>query len=106
MNTLRRSFISSLIQDESLKAIDVTFSELQKIVHLIFIAGEDYQLSDREKDIVESKINKVKDVIKIYTNKNYFEMHVSRLQDRTVPLKKRFMEYIKIKFRLSKLSSY
>ena len=60
MNTLRRSFIYSLIQDESLKAIDVTFSELQKIVHLIFIAGEDYQLSDREKDIVESKRNKVK----------------------------------------------
>ena len=55
MNTLRRSFIYSLIGDETLQAINVTFNELQKIVHLIFIAGEDYQLSDREIDIVESK---------------------------------------------------
>jgi hypothetical protein len=56
MNTLRKSFIQSLIEDPALAAINVTFVELHKIVHLIFIAGEDYQLSEREKLIVESKI--------------------------------------------------
>ena len=30
-------------------------AELQKIVHLLFIAGEDYDLSEREKVMLESK---------------------------------------------------
>ncbi len=34
----------------------IGFVNTQKIVHLIFIAGEDYQLTEREKVIVESKI--------------------------------------------------
>ena len=30
-------------------------TELQKIVHLLFIAGEDYDLSEREKVMLEGK---------------------------------------------------
>ena len=56
MNTLRSSFIHSLIEDEALKAIQVTYYELHRIIHLIFIAGEDYQPSEREKEIIESMI--------------------------------------------------
>ena len=54
MNTLRRSFIHSIIQDEKLKLLNVSFYELKKIVQLLFIEGKDYQLSDREREIVES----------------------------------------------------
>ena len=57
MNTLRSSFIHSLIEDVNLKAINVTFNELHRLIHLIFIAGEDYQVTPREKDIIESKFN-------------------------------------------------
>ena len=58
MNTLRASFIHSLVEDETLRAIDTSFEELHKIIHLIFIAGEDYQLTEREKEIIESKRKK------------------------------------------------
>lgn len=53
MNTLRRSFIYSLINDEKLKSSNATFGELQKIVHLVFVAGEDYEMTPREKILVE-----------------------------------------------------
>ena len=53
MNTLRRSFIYTLINDVKLRNMNVTFSELQKIVHLIFIAGEDYELNAREQVMLE-----------------------------------------------------
>jgi hypothetical protein len=55
MNTLRRSFIYSLIDDPKLKELNTTFPELQKIVHLIFIAGEDYVLNEREELLLEGK---------------------------------------------------
>jgi hypothetical protein len=55
MNTLRRSFIYSLIDDPMLKELNTTFPELQKIVHLIFIAGEDYVLNEREELLLEGK---------------------------------------------------
>lgn len=55
MNTLRRSFIYTIIEDPKLKAMNVTFTELHKIVHLVFIAGEDLVLTEREKAIVEGR---------------------------------------------------
>ena len=56
MNTLRRSFIQSLVQDEKLKSFNVTFGELKKIVHLLFIEGEELQLTVRETEVIESKL--------------------------------------------------
>jgi hypothetical protein len=53
MNTLRRSFIYSIINDEKLKSLNASFGELQKVVHLVFIAGEDYEMTQREKILVE-----------------------------------------------------
>jgi hypothetical protein len=35
MNTLRSSFVYSMIEDATMKAINVTFSELHKIIHLV-----------------------------------------------------------------------
>jgi hypothetical protein len=55
MNTLRRSFIQSLVKDDSLKAINVTFKELKRIVQLVFIEGEDLQLTPRENEVIESR---------------------------------------------------
>ncbi len=52
----RRSFILSLIDDPDLKSLNVSFSELKKIVHLLFIEGEDYEPTERERNIVESKL--------------------------------------------------
>ena len=49
----RRSFIYSLIDDPKLRSLNATFTELQKIVHLLFIAGEDFELTEREKELVE-----------------------------------------------------
>ena len=54
MNTLRSSFIYSLIDDKMLKAINVSFAELQRLIHFMFIVGEDYQINEREKEIIES----------------------------------------------------
>ena len=51
----RRSFIFSLLDDPDLISLNVSFSELKKIVHLIFIDGEDYEPSPRERSIVEGK---------------------------------------------------
>jgi hypothetical protein len=56
MNTLRRSFVHSLIDDPKLQVLNVSFQELKKIIHLVFINGDDYQLNSREIGIVESKI--------------------------------------------------
>ena len=55
MNTLRSSFVYSLLQDVKFKQKNITYYELKKIIHLMFIDGDDYQLSDREKIIVDSK---------------------------------------------------
>jgi len=53
MNNLRRSFIYSLINDEKLMALNASFAELQKVVNLVFISGEDYEMTPREKLMVE-----------------------------------------------------
>ena len=34
--------------------MNVSFYELKKIIHLVFIDGDDYKLSDREKLIIDS----------------------------------------------------
>lgn len=36
------------------KPLNVSFYELKKIIHLVFIDGDDYKLSDREKLIIDS----------------------------------------------------
>ena len=54
MNTMRRSFIVSLARDPKLEALNVSYPELKKVIHLVFIAGEDYKLNKRESQIVES----------------------------------------------------
>jgi len=59
LNNLRRSFIYSMINDEKLKALNVTFSELQKVIHLVFIVGEDYEMTPREKLMVEGKFSQI-----------------------------------------------
>ena len=38
-----------------LKSLNATYYELKKIIHLIFIDGDDYKLSDREKTIIDSE---------------------------------------------------
>ncbi len=53
MNNLRRSFIYSMVNDDKLKALNATFVELQKVVHLVFIDGEDYEMTPRESLMVE-----------------------------------------------------
>ena len=55
MNTLRKSFILSLLRDPELQTLNVTYEELKKLIHLVFIEGEDYHLNDREKVIIESE---------------------------------------------------
>jgi hypothetical protein len=35
MNTLRSSFVNSLLQDQTMKAMNVSFYELKKLVHLV-----------------------------------------------------------------------
>jgi hypothetical protein len=57
MNTLRSSFINSLLDDQKLKDLNVTYYELKKIVHLEFIDGDDYKMSNRELQIVESEFS-------------------------------------------------
>ncbi len=56
MNNLRRSFIYSLINDEKLREINASFVELQKVVNLVFIAGEDYEMTPKEKLMVEGNL--------------------------------------------------
>jgi hypothetical protein len=51
----RRSFIYSVVEDPKMNAINASFTELQKLVHLLFIAGEDLELTERDKLIVEGK---------------------------------------------------
>ena len=58
MNTLRRSLVLTLIEDPDLSELDVTYPELKKIIHLVFIDGEDYELDERDKLIVESKLSR------------------------------------------------
>ena len=60
MNTLRRSLVLTLIDDPALKDLGVTYSELKKIVHLMYIDGGDYELNDRERAIVESRASTIK----------------------------------------------
>ena len=71
MNTLRRSFIQSLVKDEKLKSVNVTYSELKKIVQLVFIEGEDLQLTPRENEVIDSKptISTVFTIIKVHDTK-------------------------------------
>jgi len=35
MNTLRRSFIYTLLEDVKMKELDVTFQELKRTIHLV-----------------------------------------------------------------------
>ena len=58
MNTLRRSLVLTLIEDPDLSELDVTYPELKKIIHLVFIDGEDHELDERDKLIVESKLSR------------------------------------------------
>ena len=55
MNTLRSSFIYTLLQDIKFKEENITYYELKKIIHLMFIDGDDYKLTKREKMIVDSE---------------------------------------------------
>jgi len=55
MNSLRLSYIDSIIKDPDLAAMNVSQQELFKIVKKVFILGEDYEMNVREQDIVESK---------------------------------------------------
>jgi len=55
MNTLRKSFIADIIKDPGLTALNVTFKELKRIVKQVYILGEDYELSEREMEIVEGE---------------------------------------------------
>ena len=55
MNTLRRSFVLSLLQDSKLNERNFTFNELKKVVHLTFIDGNDYKMSERDQMIVEGQ---------------------------------------------------
>lgn len=57
MNSLRLSYIDSIIKDPDLAAMNVSQQELFKIVKKVFILGEDYAINVRELEIVESKIN-------------------------------------------------
>jgi len=56
MNILRRSFIEAILEDAGLKELNVGYEELKHIVFLVFIFGGDYQPTDRDNKIIDSKI--------------------------------------------------
>jgi hypothetical protein len=55
MNTLRRSLVYTLLEDPDIKDLNVSYSELKKIIHLVYIDGGDYELNNRETLIVDSE---------------------------------------------------
>jgi hypothetical protein len=55
MNTLRKSFVFSMLRDRNLKDLKVDYEELRRLFHLVFIDGGDDDLSGREKEIIRSK---------------------------------------------------
>ena len=55
MNTLRRSFITSLLTDEQLQQ-KTNFQQLKKLINNVFITGSGKDdLSNEEKEIINSK---------------------------------------------------
>ena len=58
MNILRRSFIEAILEDAGVKELNVGYEELKHIVFLVFIFGGDYQPTDRDNKIIESKMMK------------------------------------------------
>jgi len=56
MNTLRKSFVNAIIQDDNLVALNASFSEVKLIIYNMYIAGEDYELNAREKDILDGNL--------------------------------------------------
>jgi hypothetical protein len=55
MNTLRKSFVFSMLRDKNLRDLKVDYEELRRLFHLVFIDGGDDDLSGREKEIIRSK---------------------------------------------------
>ena len=55
MNILRKSFVEAILEDEGIKALDVHFDELKHIIIAVFIFGGDYNPTDRDNKIIESK---------------------------------------------------
>jgi hypothetical protein len=47
MNTLRSSFIYSLLEDDKFKALNVSYYELKKIIHLVAISPIHFYLKAR-----------------------------------------------------------
>ena len=55
MNTLRRSFMDAILSDEGIKQLGVSYSELKNIIFSVFILGGDYQPTERDNKIIDSK---------------------------------------------------
>ena len=56
MNSLRKSFVEAILEDVGIKALEVHFDELKHIIFSVFIFGGDYQPTDRDNQIIESKL--------------------------------------------------
>ncbi len=57
MNTLRRSFIDAMLNDEAIQNLNVSFTELKNIIFSVFILGGDYQPTDRDNEIIDSELS-------------------------------------------------
>ena len=55
MNTLRRSFIGAILEDKGIQQLGVTYTELKNIIFSVFILGGDYQPTERDTNIINSK---------------------------------------------------
>ena len=55
MNTLRRSFIEAIMNDDGIKKLEVSYSELKNIIFSVFILGGDYEPTERDTEIIDSK---------------------------------------------------
>jgi hypothetical protein len=60
MNLLRASFVEAMLSDEAVGSLGVEFRDLKNLIFSVFIYGGHYQPTDRDAEIIERELKKMK----------------------------------------------